>query len=469
VLAAFDDVVQNELLPSGSMSSHEHFVGGGRLPSAPGANLAETCVTVTWLQLDAQLLQITGEQRFGAEIERSASNHLLAAQQPDGSAFCYYTALSGRKPYDRGITCCSSSGPRGLAMLPQQAVFTSGAAELAVNLLAAAHGSAVLDGHRVSFAVRSELPRHGLLRLEFGGELPATFALRLRLSDWALPATLRCGGEQRTVTAAGWCTIPARAWSPGESLQLLVRCGPTVVADAHDPDRLALQWGPCLLALPLAPDLRTAERVSLRAPNGKLLGGDAVKIAVELDRDGSSEVVTMVPFADAGADGMPFRVWLANAAIPVARVRASAQSRNGNVDGSIRDGDRDSFTVTWDGKAAAEDWYELQLPAPVALQRLSYAHGHCFHDGGWFDASKGKPKLQVQDRAGAAWRTVGALRNYPNTTATDHRGLRDGDVFVLELPEPVTAVAVRVVGVPACGDAPQQAFSSCAELQALQR
>ncbi len=87
------------------------------MPSAPASNLGETCVTVTWLQLNAHLLEITGDARYGREIERTAYNHLAAAQRPDGAAWCYYTALRGQKPYDDHVTCCSSSGPRGLALL----------------------------------------------------------------------------------------------------------------------------------------------------------------------------------------------------------------------------------------------------------------------------------------------------------------------------------------------------------------
>ena len=40
--------------------------------------------------------------------------------------------------------------------------------------------------------------------------------------------------------------------------------------------------------------------------------------------------------------------------------------------------------------------------------------------------------------------------------------------FTCILAKPVTALAVRVIGVPAGGDNPQQAFSSCARLQAFE-
>jgi hypothetical protein len=42
-----------------------------------------------------------------------------------------------------------------------------------------------------------------------------------------------------------------------------------------------------------------------------------------------------------------------------------------------------------------------------------------------------------------------------------------GESFICTLAQPIKISAVRVIGKPACGDHPQQAFSSCAELQAF--
>jgi DUF1680 family protein len=453
-LAAWRDITANELLPTGSMSAHEHFTGGGRLPAAPSANLGETCVTVTWLQLNSHLLELTGVANYGREIERLAYNHLAAAQRPDGAAWCYYTALRGNKPYDTGITCCSSSGPRGMVMLPQRSVLLGSDGALVVNLMDAMHGEAKLGGKLVTFALASGLPRTGAVKLAFGGELPATFAVRLRLSDWAVPAVLRVGGKETRVTAAGWCDVPARAWQAGDVVELALRCELSRLDDAHDAARQALQWGPCVLAEPLGGD---AVPVDAGAP-AVLQPGPELRVQLGAR--------TVLPFASAGADGSAYRVWLGGARADSVLAASEARSRDGNVPGSVVDGDSDSFVVTFDGKAAAEDWYSIAFAAPTPLRAVTFAHGHCFHDGGWFDASKGKPKVQVRASADAAWQTIGELADYPATTATDSKGLRDAQTFTLSLVQPVTATALRVVGAPACGDNGSQAFSSCAELWA---
>ena len=72
----------------------------------------------------------------------------------------------------------------------------------------------------------------------------------------------------------------------------------------------------------------------------------------------------------------------------------------------------------------------------------------------------------MQREKNGTWETVGTLDDYPATTAADSKGLKEGQTFSVVLKEPVQVVGVRVIGKPACGDNPKQAFSSCGGLQA---
>jgi hypothetical protein len=136
------------------------------------------------------------------------------------------------------------------------------------------------------------------------------------------------------------------------------------------------------------------------------------------------------------------------------------------VEGDINDGDPDTFRVTFDGKAAEKDWFAVTSTSPVQINRVVFIHGHSFHDGGWFDASGGKPVVEAQLTQNGEWRKIGTLDTYPETTSSRSRGLQDGQRFELKL-TPMKVYGIRVVGKPAGGDNPSQAFSSCAELQAL--
>ena len=180
---------------------------------------------------------------------------------------------------------------------------------------------------------------------------------------------------------------------------------------------------------------------------------------------------SLISFADAGATGARYKVWLPLAGEPDANVLlggVESRSRPGNQTGSINDEDVNSGVVTFDGQLAAEDWFAVTLPKPASIRRVVFLNGKIFHDGGWFDASKGKPRVQIQRTAGGGWETLGELADYPATTATDSKGLQWGNNQVtLKLTPSATIIAVRVIGVPASGDNPKQAFSSCAELRAF--
>jgi hypothetical protein len=185
-------------------------------------------------------------------------------------------------------------------------------------------------------------------------------------------------------------------------------------------------------------------------------------------RDGGAAFTTpLVPFADAGRTGARYKVWLPLAGQREANVLlygSESRSRPGNLAGSINDDNLASGAVTFDGQPAPEDWFAVTLPAPADIRRIIFVQGTLFHDGGWF---AGAPKFQVQREPGGAWETLGVPIGYPVTTTTDHGKLQAGWQLKLRLKEPVKAVAVRVIGVPAGGDNPHQAFASCAELQAF--
>lgn len=177
---------------------------------------------------------------------------------------------------------------------------------------------------------------------------------------------------------------------------------------------------------------------------------------------GKPQPLVLVPFADAAN----YRVWLLRPdRMPVGPVALTAfgtesWSRNGNVPGSICDERPDTFRTTFEDKPAKEDWYAVEMEKPAAIARVVYRHGKVFENGGWFDTSAGKPKIQIRRVKGGPWEDAGTLDNYPVLAPNQMPGLRDGEPFVLKLKQPVRAVAIRIVGKPG------RSFSSCAELAA---
>ena len=481
---AWEDIVAHQLYVTGAASHGEHFHEDNNLPNHPKANVGETCVTTTWIQLNAQLLRLTGDARYGQELERAYYNHLAGAQLPDGSKWCYYTALMGTKPYGPGTNCCVSSGPRAMALAPIVACMKyseAGAEGIAVEFLESARVEARLGGQNVSIIVDSKFPRTGAATITLKMAQPATFGVKLRCPEWATPMVWQIGGERREQPGAGWVSIPPRQWKDGDRIELSYTIAPRLIAGQHsNMGSNALAWGPFVLAydagsnagLPIPAALALVEGVD-GAPLGvEPVAGEklAFRAAVRATAEAKPVKAIFVPFAEAGAHGSRYQVWMSTTnrtgLLSLLASGNESQSHRGNVSGSIIDGERDNFVVTFDGTKRDEDSYTVTMDAPIQVRRIVYAHGKTFHDGGWFDASAGKPGVQVQRTKGGVWETIGTLDEYPATTAANAGGLKDGQEFTLKLAEPLAIIAVRIVGKPASGDNPKQAFSSCGELSA---
>jgi hypothetical protein len=184
--------------------------------------------------------------------------------------------------------------------------------------------------------------------------------------------------------------------------------------------------------------------------------------------------VLLRPFLDAGSwDSTRYAVWLR---APGAVLNGDAigpftfgrefYSGEGNVNGSIADGDSATFRVTYDGKPQEQAFFGVAVEEQVNVSRVVYVAGKVFHDGGWFDAAGGKPRLQAKKTPDGPWFNVAVFEDYPAATATDPKGIQPGERFTVRF-EPVQAVAIRIIGKPASGDNPAQAFASCAELAAF--
>lgn len=490
VVNAWQDITAHRLYITGTASYYEHFHDDFDLPNQPGANLGETCVTVTWIQMNAQLLRLTGDARYADELERSYYNHLAGAQRPDGAEWCYYTPLEGTKPYTNSTNCCLSSGPRGMALLPQLAYLkrtVQGRDSILVNLFEPSQATVMLGGQQVTISQQTAFPRAGTATLTFRLAHPATFGLQVRSPQWAAPLSAKVGSAPLVVgPRGGWATLPARTWKNGDQVAIRFALAGRLIEGTHtNIGRAALTWGPFVLAEDQSrnPTLPNPFVLAL-APTGH---GSPVRLAsaahtslafqapVRTSPGSTVQTATFVPFAEAGDEGGRYRVWLrapgtqSSADQSVLTGGVESRSRQGNVNGAINDADTGSFVVTFDGRPHDQDWFAVTLDTPVPIQRIVFAHGKAFHDGGWFDASVGKPQVQVQRIKGGLWETVGTLDSYPATTATDAAGLKDGQTFTLRLTQPLPVIAVRVVGKPASGDSPNQSFASCAELQAFSK
>lgn len=271
--------------PFGGVANRSREVFNARGSFEPQAYI-ETCSTLAWIQLNRELLAITGEAKYAEEIERSAYNDLLGALAPNGEDWCYYSFANGKRVHTTYWRCCKSSGAMALEELPPLAYAVTPAGALAVNLYGPSSVAASLPGAGlVKIEQHTRYPFAGLVCLRIADieRDGAKFTLQLRVPSWAEGARLKLNGELSSVELKpGEHAQIERSWRKGDELCLelpmAIRTHRRVhqnTQESRAPDGspvaqqvlhhawLALTRGPLVYATPLIDGFKTEETIRL--------------------------------------------------------------------------------------------------------------------------------------------------------------------------------------------------------------
>src|SRR4030095_12292143 len=180
--------------------------------------------------LNWRLLRLTGEARYGHEIERTVYNQLLAAHDPDTGGFSYNTSLTGRKEFQSGLICCVSSGKRGLSLLPE-VVWGCEKDAFVVNLYTSGKASFRMNNVPVEVISQTEFPVDGNVSLKIHPAEATRFTLRLRIPERAEYFEVRV--DAQTVSARpGQMFDITREWQPASTVQISMDLLAKVVSGA---------------------------------------------------------------------------------------------------------------------------------------------------------------------------------------------------------------------------------------------
>lgn len=136
----------------------------------------------------------------------------------------------------------------------------------------------------------------------------------------------------------------------------------------------------------------------------------------------------------------------------------------------LYDGDQNgSLFTTQNGELQQNAYIGILRNRRMTIERLLIVGGLALENGGWWDSSSGKPEIQIMANPGADWTTVMTLDAYPTLDGVDMAAAQAG---FQELPwevtfnPPINAVGIRLHGVGATGNNPQQSFVSLSEIRA---
>ena len=291
----------------------------------------ETCSTFAWIQLNRELLDITGDAAFAEEVERSACNDLLGALAPDGENWCYYSFPNGRRVHTTEWRCCKSSGAMALEELPDIAYRRHADGGIAINLYGPGRATlATGTAGEVGLEQDTRYPFDGEIRIRVRRQRASRFALHLRIPAWAERAVVRVNGADAGPAAAGRYLRLERNWTAGDEIALSLPMSPRLhravnrnVQESRGPagepirqevqhaEFVAATRGPLVYASGLVDGYRPEETIRL-PPDGDALAEapspDGHAPGLRLLADGRPPIVLEPYFAAGGRSDGAWRV-----------------------------------------------------------------------------------------------------------------------------------------------------------------
>jgi len=323
---AWTDITKNRLYITGTSSDHEIFREPGILRAENKDEMGEGCVTVTWIQFNLQLLQITGNPKYAEELERSVYNHLLAAENPQTGCVSYYTALIGAKPYrcDQGYSCCLSSVPRGISLIPEM---MGGKINGVYTMLFYENGQATenitaKDGSQLTLNIKTvtQFPLDSTVIISVDPSKAATFTLSFRVPQWSRDFKLTIAGN--IFKTNGTLLRLSRTWKPGDKVEISFKMPVQVIPGGLSyPNAIAIKRGPQVFAIDqmLNPGIDSLAQV-VYPTNAGILTNEKASVpanwgwkeafSVPMNVNGKTQKVVVVPFSEAGQGSSPISVWI---------------------------------------------------------------------------------------------------------------------------------------------------------------
>ena len=245
-------IMREELMITGSVSNHEMWYNGALEQTETLERPVETCATATWMKLCYQLLRLTGDSKWADRMEVSLYNNLLGAMMPQGEWWSYDSPLTGERAPSRQqgvhLSCCVSSGPRGLLITPEWAVMRSVAGGPVVNLYSPGTASLKLpNGKNLNIVQETGYPLTALITLTLQPEKPSSFALKLRIPEWSKLTVIKVNEEPIKCQPGSYASIE-RKWKANDKVTLKLDLrGRIIRAPSGAPQQVVMR-GPIVLA-----------------------------------------------------------------------------------------------------------------------------------------------------------------------------------------------------------------------------
>ncbi len=181
----------------------------------------ETCSSMAWIQLNRELLKITGSARYADEIEKTTFNALAGASYPDGITWCYHSFANGRRHEAHFNDCCPSSGALALEEIAG-IIYGKKNNGISVNIYTGSEATLDLPDGNVTIRQETAYPFDGRIRITLVPSGKGEFPVFVRIPGWAGNAVISVNGnvmDTAGMQSGEFFTI-SRQWKKNDQIEI---------------------------------------------------------------------------------------------------------------------------------------------------------------------------------------------------------------------------------------------------------
>lgn len=262
-------VIDNHSYVTGGNGFEEYFGPENKFRDRLGAGTTESCNVYNMLKLSEHLFEWEPTARVADYYERALFNHILSSQNPETGNVTYNLSLAmgGFKdfqdPYD--FTCCIGTGMENHSKYGRN-IFYHNNDELFIFQYIASELYWKEKG--ITVVQKTAFPEDQSAQFEFTCEKPVKLTLQIRYPSWAINGIeIIVNDRIEKVTSAAGDYIPVeKTWKTGDKVVVKMPFSLYLEPMADDTNRVAVMYGPLVLAGDLGPIADTIIKESSYVP-----------------------------------------------------------------------------------------------------------------------------------------------------------------------------------------------------------
>ncbi len=270
----WDTVVTKHSFATGGHGKDEYFGPAGELSARIDGRTDESCNVYNMLKMTRTLFALQPDIRYAEFEERALFNHVLGSIDPKDGRTCYMVPVGRGVQHEyqdmmHSFTCCVGSGMESHA-LHGNGIYYENGARLWVNFYTPS--TANWQSQNVKLTMQTSFPEGENASLKLAMDRPKELTLSLRRPSWAGDgfAVKINGKPAQKISPAGTYLELKRTWQNGDVIELTL---PKTLHKEGLPDnaqRVALMWGPLVLAADMGPEGKEVATPVFVAANQKV-------------------------------------------------------------------------------------------------------------------------------------------------------------------------------------------------------